>query len=126
LDQTAERRTLLLSYLVSTFGYNFKRNRELTLAGDPPLSLTARAAVGFLATLLLANTSCGPGQPLACCSCVCASPDGSHCPGARIDAYRSATCELDCEASCDERECALESATLLSAGACPGGLIPFL
>jgi hypothetical protein len=78
------------------------------------------------ATLLLTITSCGSGEPVACCSCLCAAPDASRCPGAKINAYRSATCDVDCEASCAERECVLKSATVLSAGACPGGLIPFL
>jgi len=78
------------------------------------------------ATLPLAITSCDSGEPLACCSCLCAAPDDSHCPGAKINAYQSATCEVDCAASCAERECALKSATVLNAGACPGGLIPFL
>lgn len=82
------------------------------------------ATLALLLPLVLAG--CAPDEPLACCSCLCEAPDGAHCLGARIEARESADCEIDCTASCAKRGCALESATVLGSGACPGGLIPFL
>jgi hypothetical protein len=71
-----------------------------------------RRTVGGAATWFVL-ASCGGDEPIACCSCLCASAAASHCTGAKLNTYESNDCVTDCKASCADRDCTLTSANVI-------------